>query len=243
MATPDAIALEQPRCLAALRRCSVVVVVMALAMTACSSDRPHNADRASIRGRARLNGKVFDTRFIGAVVMSGGLVTPCNVTIPTVVAGRFALDVYGEKRSAGCGRRGSRVVLWVYSGAQQIFATKALNWPTGGAATVSADFSTADPSGAAPRLLELSGEVHRADGSRVPAGARVEAFIGDTLCGVASVRSDEGFDGYILHVVGPNSIPGCRTGGTITFRVDGAPTNETISNGGTPPRQFDLTLR
>jgi hypothetical protein len=73
-------------------------------------------------------------------------------------------------------------------------------------------------------------------------GARIEAFIGPTRCGVASIRTGV-FDGYILHVVGPDAIPGCRVGAQITFRVDGAPVRETVANGGTPPRQFDLTAR
>ena len=90
--------------------------------------------------------------------------------------------------------------------------------------------------------MELSGEVHRPGGQRVPAGARVDAYVAGTRCGVASVRSGV-FNGYIMHVVGPDSIPGCRKGALITFRVNGAPVVETKRNGGVAPRQFDLTLQ
>ena len=196
----------------------------------------------SLTGDARLDGRPANRPFIGAVVVYQGLVTPCNVTIPAIVAGRFALDVYNDTGSAGCGRPGARVVLWTYVGAQQLFAIKALDWPTSPTANVAVDFSTADPAGAAPHPFELSGEAHRADGSPVSVGTRVEAFVGATLCGVASVRSEPGFDGYILHVVGPDSIAGCRKGATITFRVGGTQANQRIRNGGTPPRQFDLTV-
>jgi hypothetical protein len=132
--------------------------------------------------------------------------------------------------------------LWTYAGDKKLYSTRALDWPTTHAATVMVDFSTTDPAGAAARVLELSGEVYRADNERVPAGARVEAYIGDTLCGIATVRVGV-FDGYIMDVVGPDSIPGCQAGATITFRVNGTPAVETTRNGGSPPRQFDLTLR
>ena len=198
-------------------------------------------DRALLHGRATLDGHSFESRFVGAVVINDGLVTPCNVTIPAIVAGRFALGVYTERSSVGCGRPRSRVVLWTYVGAEQLFSTQAFDWPAGGAATVSADFSTTDPSGAAPRVLELSGEVHRPDGSSVPAGARVEALIGTARCGVASVMDYGGFVGYVLYVVGPDSIPACRSGAVIKFRVDGSPTVEFFENLGKPPRQFNLT--
>jgi hypothetical protein len=77
------------------------------------------------------------------------------------------------------------------------------------------DFSTREPLGAAPTTTEFGGEVYDRDGRRVPGGSRVEAYIGEELCGVASVRWS---DVYILTVAGPDSLPGCVAGGTITFR-------------------------
>ena len=175
-------------------------------------------------------------------MLDAGLVTPCNVTIPSIVAGRFDLGVFGSNELAGCGHRGAKIVLWTYAGRQKLFSTEPIDWPNGRTAPVTVDFSTAHPSGAAPTVLELSGEVYRADGRPVATGARVDAYVGDTLCGVASVRSGV-FDGYIMHVVGPDSIRGCRRNAPITFRVDGAPAAETRPNGGPPPQQFDLTVR
>ena len=207
-----------------------------------STGPPAAKGRVTLRGTARLDGTAFDAEFIGAVVLDAGLATPCNVTIPTVVGGHFALDVFGANELAGCGRPGATVVLWTYSRDTKLYSSRAIHWPTGHAATATVDFSRADPRGAAPAVLELSGAVHRADGSQVPAGERVDAYIGNTLCGVASVRTGV-FDGYILHVVGPDSIPACRNGATVTFRVDGAPIVQTIVNGSPPPRQFDLALR
>ena len=206
-----------------------------------SSNRHSKRGEVTVSGRARLDGRPFDARFIGAVVVDDNhLVTPCNVTIPTIIAGRFSLGVYAASASAGCGRHGAKVVLWTYVGSQKLFATTPINWATADTGDLSVDFSTAQPLGATRRVFELNGGVFHADGSRVRTGARVEAFIGTTLCGVASVRTGV-FDGYILHVVGPDSIPACASGGRITFRVDGVRARESIANGGTPPRTFDLT--
>jgi hypothetical protein len=58
----------------------------------------------------------------------------------------------------------------------------------------------------------------------------VEAHIGETLCGVATTRRIEDFIGFSIYVVGPDSIPGCAIGGTITFRVDGRDARETAVN-------------
>jgi hypothetical protein len=198
--------------------------------------------RVTLSGTARLDGAAFDAQFLGAVVLDAGLATPCNVSIPPIFGGTFALDVFGSNELAGCGRTGAKVVLWTYSGPTKLWSTPAIDWPTGEAATVAIDFSKADPHGAAPVVMELSGPAHAADGRLVRAGDRVEAYIGSTLCGVATVRTGV-YDGYIMHVVGPDSIPGCRTGAPVTFRVDGAPVVETIVNGSRPPRQFALTVR
>ena len=74
---------------------------------------------------------------------------------------------------------------------------------------------------------------------RVPPGSRVEAYVGKTLCGVASVRWS---DFYILTVAGPDSLPGCIAGGTISFRVDGESTSETATNSPEQSTHLDLTL-
>jgi hypothetical protein len=198
--------------------------------------------RVTVRGTARLDGVAFDARFVGAVVLDAGLATPCNVEIPAIFGGQFALDVFGNDELAGCGRKGATVVLWTYSGATKLYSTTSINWPARGSTTTTIDFSKADPRGAAPAVMELSGAVHRTDGRPVPAGARVDAYIGSTRCGVASVRTGV-FDGYIMHIVRSDSISGCTTGATVTFRVDGARALETIVNGSRPPRQFDLTIR
>ena len=233
-------------------------VAIATAMTffaaSCSSGQHHSAPPAStspstvhtarrqatFNGVALLDGRRFDAAFIGSVVLEHGLVTPCNVTIPAITGGRFTIDVYSADASVGCGRSAAKVVFWTYVNNRKLFATNGIEWASGGASNLTIPFSASRPLGATPSVLELSGGAYTADGNLVNAGARVDAYIGDTLCGVASVRHGD-FNGYILHVIGPDSRPGCQADGLITFRIDGRRVSKTIRRNAVAPRQLDLT--
>jgi hypothetical protein len=57
------------------------------------------------------------------------------------------------------------------------------------------------------------------------------------------VRRTGSFLGYIVDVVGPESIPGCARDATISFRVNGRPAIETATNGSRESRGLtDLTV-
>jgi hypothetical protein len=87
-------------------------------------------------------------------------------------------------------------------------------------------------------LAQFQGNVVGAHGERLAVGTRVDAYVGDTRCATASVRATDEFRGYILDVVGPESIPGCARGATLAFRIDGRPAAPTtVVN--TPPGQRD----
>jgi len=151
--------------------------------------------------------------------------------------------VFSDDQLAGCGHSGAEIVLWTYQGAQRLFAQHSIQWPSAETADATVTFSTTNPIGAAPAsLTELFGEVHNRAGVRLPAGSRVEAYVDNTLCGVASTRSGD-FDGYLIDVVGPDTRPGCRLGGDVTFRVDGFAVAETTPHDGRGQRDpFDLTV-
>ena len=199
---------------------------------------------AVLSGQANLDGAPVDTAFVGAVVRDGQLITPCQHDLPPIVGGQFEINVLGAADSAGCGRPGTEVILWIYVGDVKVFATTAVPWPPSGLAEVTLDFSAANPIGAAAPAVEFFGEVYRADGQRVASGARVEAYIGDTLCGVGSIRDMGSFNGYLLSIVGPGSIPQCLDGATVTFRVEGTNADETATNSRqpSPGESFDLTV-
>jgi hypothetical protein len=63
----------------------------------------------------------------------------------------------------------------------------------------------------------------------MPPDTLIEAFIGETRCGLTSLRSGD-FEGYSLIVSGPELIPACEQGGMITFTIDGEPAAETAVN-------------
>jgi hypothetical protein len=168
---------------------------------------------------------------MGAVVRRDGLVTPCQGEIPAVRRGRYAITVLGANDGRGCGEPGADVLLWTFAGNRQLFSTKAVRWPaTGRVARFDPAFSTATPNGAAPAVTEFSGEVFDADHRRLPAGTRVDVYAGATRCGVASVRAAGDFLGYILDVVGPDSIDGCARNAPLTFWVDDRQATQTAVN-------------
>jgi len=188
-------------------------------------------DRITVRGTATLDGAPLDADFLGAVVRRDGLITPCQSGIPGVDRGRYVITVLARQAGSGCGRRGAEVVLWTFAGDTKLYSTASLPWPRRGrGAHFDPQFATAMPGGAAPAVTELSGEVFDRDGRRLPPGTRIEALIGNTRCGVASVRRSETFVGYVLAVVGPQSINGCTQDGQITFLIDGRPATETSVN-------------
>jgi hypothetical protein len=193
----------------------------------------------TLRGRATVDGAPLDARWVGAVVRRGGLLTPCNVGIPPSTNGRYSIRVYAQDASAGCGVPGSDVLLWTYVGDVKLYAMHAAPWPHKRSARYDVAFSTATPLGDAPPVTEFTGEVYDDRGQRARVGSRVEAWIGSTRCGVASIRDAEY---YILSVAGPDSVPGCAAGGVIAFRVDGRTATETATNSPDQSTHLQLTV-
>jgi hypothetical protein len=203
------------------------------------------SDRVVVRGEARLDGNPFDSRFVGAVVLKAGLVTPCQHILPPVANGRYTVTVLAETESSGCGAPGAQIVLWTFARNKILFSTNAVPWPGNGRVTTfAARYSTSAPAGAAPTTAQFTGGVFGADDQPLPPGTRIDAYVGDTRCGTASVRRSTDFTGYVLSVVGPDSIAGCTRGATLTFRINGrAAVHTRVVN--TPPGQresLDLTL-
>jgi pimeloyl-ACP methyl ester carboxylesterase len=203
---------------------------------------PGAHDRVVLRGRLTLDGAPFDAAYLGAVVRRAGLSTPCQYTLPAVVNGTYEITVLGDAEASGCGASGADILLWTFKD-KQLYSHEAVPWPgTGRTTNVDVTFSTSAPRGAAPPTSDFSGEAVRRDGSQLPGGTRIEAYVGNTVCGVASTRRTGNFNGYILDVVGPDSVAGCDRGATLTFRINGRPALDTTVNQ-TPARgSFDLTL-
>jgi hypothetical protein len=188
-------------------------------------------DRVVVRGRATLDGVSFDAPYLGAVVERDGLVTPCQRTLPKVRTGRYEITVLPRTEATGCGAPGGRIFLWTFVQDQIVYSTESVRWPRNGTnARFLPTFSIAAPNGGVGPVVGFAGEVLDRRGRRQPPGTRVEAYIGATRCAVASIRRAGNFTGFSIDVVGPDSVPECTLGATITFRVDGRPAVETAVN-------------
>jgi hypothetical protein len=198
--------------------------------------------RVVLSGRLRLNGRRFDARFLGAVVRKDGLVTPCQLTLPLVRGGRYAITVVASGESAGCGRPGAEIALWTFADGKILFSRRTHDWPRTRRAQLEFSFSRSRPNGVIGARTEFAGQVFRPNGRQLPGGTRIDAYVGSTRCGVASVRPTGSYAGFSLNVVGPDAIPGCTRGGTITFRVNGRRALDTATNEPGTAGQLDLTI-
>lgn len=206
--------------------------------------------RVALEGSVALDGLPLDAEFLGVNVRRDGLVVFCQDEIVAPVFGRYAVGVYGDDELAGCGAAGAELILWTYVGEQQVFSQETLPWPgSGGRAEFDATFLTQDPDGARGAATEIQGRVAHADGTPARVGAIIEARIGGALCGMTSVRDfstpEEGHIGYGMAIVGPEAVPDCVPGTTITFTVDGEQVRETIVHDlgeGETGHEVDLTV-
>jgi pimeloyl-ACP methyl ester carboxylesterase len=207
---------------------------------------PGANDRVVVSGSLTLDGAPFDSRFLGAVIKKGGLITPCQYTLTSVEKSRYEITVLADAEASGCGMPGAEILLWTFAQNQLLYSRESLPWPQrGGTAQFDASFSPSAPGGGVPPTAQFDGEVYRRNGEHLPPGTRVEAYVGDVLCGVASLRRTGSYSGYILAVVGPDSVPGCTRGATLTFRIDGKEAVQTALNSTDRPgarQPFDLTL-
>jgi hypothetical protein len=198
--------------------------------------------RVVVSGGFRLDGAKFDARWLGAVVLDHGLVTPCQLTLPSILRGSGSVTVLASAEASGCGTPGARIALWTFAHDGIVFSRGTWRWPRHGRLRVQGSFSSARPNGAVGPRTEFAGSVFRPDGSQLPGGTRIDAYVGTTRCGAASVRRTGSFSGFSLSVVGPDAIPGCRRGATITFRVNGRPALDTAVNEPSRSGSLDLTV-
>ena len=214
------------------------------ARTRAADEVPGARERVMLTGRLTLDGALFDANFLGAIVQRNGLTTPCQYTLPEVQDGRYEITVLADAEARGCGANGARIVLWTFADGKMLYSNEAAPWPRSGRTTTfDATFSSAAPKGVAPPVVQLVGEVYDRRGRNMSPGTRVEAFVGNTRCGVASIRRTGSFAGYSLAVAGPESIPGCERGALLTFRINGRPAVDTSTNEESRRDSLDLTMR
>jgi hypothetical protein len=205
-------------------------------------------NRATLRGTLTLDGAPLDAQFLGVRTIRAGLSTACQSTIPAVTQGRYEIDVAADSEVRGCGTDGAQLVLWTFVNDGYIYTTTTAPWPGNGeSATFDAAFSSTQPAGASQPGMGMKGRLLDSAGNTLPGGTVLEAYVGDTLCGITSLRYGGANENlYTLYVAGPESIPECTAGATLTFRINGAPARETAINDPNrieDGRELDLTLR
>jgi hypothetical protein len=193
---------------------------------------PGSGQRATLSGTLTLDGAPLEAEFLGVRVTRDGLSTACQYTIPAITRGRYEIKVVADAEVRGCGAPGAEILLWTYASGVFIFSQQTTPWPGNGAtATFGATFSSDAPEGASKPVTEFKGELFDRDGARLPGGTVIEAYVDDVRCGITSLRYGDDFENlYTLIVAGPESVPGCASDATLTFRLDGAAAAETAVN-------------
>jgi hypothetical protein len=203
-------------------------------------------ERVTVSGRLTLNGSPLMFAFVWAEVVDGGLRRLCAFDGASPSAdGQYARVVVSEREVAGCGAAGRRIRIAAATGDKVYFSPESVEWPAaGGAVELDVDFTDGDAGRAADNVTPIFGSVLDAAGKRLPSGTRVEAYIGDTLCGVgalpASVLVFQNPDVFDLLVASPEAVSGCERDGVITFRVDGRAVEQTATNDLGDGTQLDL---
>jgi hypothetical protein len=206
---------------------------------------PFAAERLTLSGSLTVDGEPLDAEFLGVnVIHDGGLINACQTSIPAVRNGGYEIGVKAAAETMGCGAPGAQVVLWTSIGNGLIYSTESLPWPGAGKATFDTTFSTSDAPGARPSATEFFGHISDSSGQPLAENTVVEAYIGETLCGLGTVYDYAGELGFVLAVAGPER-PGCDRDGTITFRAEGRQAVESATNSltaGEAQRDLRLTL-
>ena len=217
--------------------------------TAAAEKAPGADERVTIRGKLTLDGELLDGYLLDVVVRKDGLSRSCAFPAYLPVSdGRYEVAAAGDGEARGCGAPGATVFLTAYANDQFLVSQETADWPAEGEElNLDASFSSTDPTGVGRPSTALWGSVFGPGGDPPPPGTVIQAYVGDTLCGVTSLpHVVMGFTDpstYRMFVVGPASVAACEEGATIEFRVGGEPIAETAVNDfASDGHELDLTV-
>ncbi len=133
---------------------------------------------------------------------------------------RFEWTVAGDAEIKGCGRADRPLSLLAWIDGRAVLSDDQLPWP--GSSLGDGMATSFSPRSATRHVVVLFGAVVNSSYWSLPAGTIVQAYVGDTLCGVTSIAPTGEFaQRYLLLVSGPDIIPSCLAGRTIDLRVNG----------------------
>ena len=202
-------------------------------------------ERATLRGAITVDGIPANGRFFWIEVEKGGLRSLCSFAADVVRGGEYERTVASATEAAGCGGEGSMLYGVIWENNDRRFSAP-IAWPEGGGnVAVDLTFTTSNEPTAAGHRTPVYGTALDAEGNHLTPGTRIEAYIGETLCGVGSltpvVMDFSGPDSYDVLVAGPEAVAGCARDGAIRWRVNGADVGQTATNNG-DGQNVDLIL-
>lgn len=192
---------------------------------------PGAKDRMLLQGDVTIFGQSPPDHdiYFPALVLRDGLVTQCNIDYERPTANGYRRIVASDSEMHGCGIDGADVALAIDPDETHLLLSSPVAWLA----------DSLNP-GAAVQIViggrkiiatQFSGAIYAKDGSRMPGGTTVDAYIGNKLCGRGSIPYTGALGGsYLIVVVGSDSVEGCDSGATVTFRVNGSPVRQTAKN-------------
>ena len=200
--------------------------------SSASNALPGAEQRVTVQGSLTLDGKPMTDGIVWAEVRRDGLRQICSINGDGMRNGTYVRVIAAATEMEGCGGPGSTLAIVALVGGK-MYSTAAEPWPAPGA-TLTIDGAFVAGDGVTPDVTPLAGAALDAAGNALAPGTRIEAYIGDSLCGQTTIpRGIMQFsnpDAFGLLVAGPDTDPGCAAGGAVAFRINGAPVAASTSN-------------
>lgn len=210
---------------------------------------PGADERIIMKGTMTLDGEPVDGWLVDVVVRKDGLERACDFQgYQSVSGGHYEVTVAGDGEIRGCGAPGAQIFVTASDGEELLASQETIDWPADGAElSFDAAFVSGNPDGMGRPATVFRGSVLDSSGETMPPGTVIEAYVGETLCGVSSlapvVMGFAGPETYAVRVVGPESVPGCEEGVEVSFRVDGETAEQTgVNDFAEDGHELDLTL-
>jgi pimeloyl-ACP methyl ester carboxylesterase len=192
-------------------------------------------DRVTLHGAITVDGAPANGRYFWFEVHRGGLRTACSFPSDAPANGKYRRVIAADTEVHGCGGPGA-VILGAMFSDDAVRLSSPITWPES-ATELPVDLVFSSTSGVTAGFgTFIYGTVLDGEGVHLPPTARIDAYIGQTLCGLASLNPVEmdfsGTDRYGLIVAGPDAIPGCERNARIRLLVDGLEAPQTAINDG-----------
>jgi pimeloyl-ACP methyl ester carboxylesterase len=196
---------------------------------------PGAGERITVMGTLTVDGEPLYGTLSRVMVQKDGIERRCDYGGVRVPEGRYEVTVAGDGEARGCGSPGAQLFFVVSWEGARLVSQETADWPSDGKELIfDATFSSTDPLGVGKPATFFAGSVLDASGESLPTGTVVEAYAGETLCGVSSLAPLPMGPGdpttYVMGVAGPESVEGCDAGADVSFRVNGQPVEQTATS-------------